>query len=208
MAFVTDKAITFRKEAKGVLSKRSFSIAVWQFIALFIFWLILSRHYQIWYILIGVAAAALITFLTNDIFSSIFQHGEREKTYIRLSILKFLRFLAYMPWLLYQIAKANIQVALIVLNPRMPIDPTLLQFNSQLKREIAQVILANSITLTPGTVTISLEKGRYIVHALVTASAQSLVEAKMQNRIGNIFMEEKEQPPTVAWSHSIEELTQ
>ena len=68
-------------------------------------------------------------------------------------LLSFWRFLAYMPWLLYQIIKANIQVASIVLNHKMPIDPVFLQFNSQLKRKVAQVILATSITLTPGTVT-------------------------------------------------------
>jgi len=147
-----------------MLTQRNLSIAVWQFIALFTFWLILSGHYQTKYILIGVASAALVTFLTNDIFSSIFRHDKRERNDIRLSIFKLLRFLAYMPWLLYQIVKANIQVAFIVLNPRMPIDPALLQFSTQLKREIAQVILANSITLTPGTLSVDIDEEQGVLY--------------------------------------------
>ena len=129
-----------------------------------------------------------------------------RKRAVRLAFLKFLRFLAYMPWLLYQIIKANIQVASIVLNPKMPIDPVFLQFNTQLKRKVAQVILATSITLTPGTVTMILENGRYTVHALVPGSAGDLVEANMQNKVGAIFMEKKEPPPDVRWAHSLEEL--
>ena len=202
------KSITFRRETEGILAQRSLGIAVWLFIALFAFWLILSGHYQTKYILIGIASATLVTFLNKDTFSAIFHREGREKNGGWLAFLKFLRFLAYMPWLLYQIIKANIEVASLVINPRMPIDPALLQFSTQLKREIAQVILANSITLTPGTVTVSLEDGRYLVHALVSTSAQGLVEAKMQNKVGEIFMEEKEQPPIVLWAHSLEELAQ
>jgi multicomponent Na+:H+ antiporter subunit E len=148
----------------------------------------------------------LVTFLTHDIFSAIFHHEETDEDSIQLAVLKFLRFLAYMPWLLYQIIKANIQVASIVLNPKMPIDPAFLQFSTRMKRTVAQVILATSITLTPGTVVVRLEDGRYTVHALVPGSAGDLVEANMQNKVGEIFMEEKEPPPEVRWAHSLEEL--
>jgi multicomponent Na+:H+ antiporter subunit E len=182
------------------------TIAASEFIALFVMWLILSGHYQLEYILLGVASAALVTFLTNDTFFTIFHNEDTEKRERLAGFFKFLRFLAYMPWLLYQIIKANIQVASIVLNPKMPIDPALLQFNTAIKRKVAQVILANSITLTPGTVTMILENGRYTVHALVPRAAGDLVEAKMQNKVGGIFMEEKEPPPEVRWAHSLEEL--
>ncbi|OGO24851.1 MAG: hypothetical protein A2144_04065 [Chloroflexi bacterium RBG_16_50_9] len=180
--------------------------AVSEFVALLIMWLILSGHFQVKYILLGVASACLITFLTHDTFIAIFHNEIIEKKSLWLAFAKFLRFLAYMPWLLYQIIKANIQVASIVLNPRMPIDPAFLQFKTQLNRKVAQVILATSITLTPGTITVRLEDGRYIIHALIPGSAGDLVEARMQNKVGAIFMEKKEPPPEVHWAHSIEEL--
>lgn len=198
----------YQKATKRYWHKRLASIAL-QFITLFVLWLILSGRYQAKYILLGVLSAGLVTFLTSDIFCSIFYHDEAEKAGAGFTFLEFLRFLAYMPWLLYQIIKANIQVASIVLHPRLPIDPALLQFSTQLEREIAQVILANSITLTPGTVTISLDDRRYIIHALVPASAQDLIEGKMQNKVGAIFREEKEeQPPTTLWAYSFKELEQ
>lgn len=193
-------------KAKPLVRLGKISGIILQFGALFLFWLILSGHYTLKYILFGVASAALVTFLTHDIFSDIFRSKDIKADSVRLDVLKFLRFLAYMPWLLYQIIKANIQVASIVLNPKMPIDPAILQFSTTMKRKVAQVILATSITLTPGTVVILLEEGRYTVHALIPGSAGDLVEAKMQNKVGAIFSEKKEQPPDTLWAHSIEEL--
>lgn len=197
-----------RRKVKARYGLRIMSEIVLQFGALFIFWLILSGHFNLKYILLGVASAALVTLLSNDIFSAIFHYEEIEEVSSPPAALKLLRFLAYMPWLLFKIIKANIQVAGIVLNPRMPIDPAILQFNTTMRRKVAQVILANSITLTPGTVTISLDEGRYTVHALAPGSVQDLVEAKMQNKVGEIFMEKKERPPATLWAHSIRELAQ
>lgn len=194
------------QKSRNRYQRERMASAASEFVALFVFWLILSGHYQLKYILLGLVSAGLVTFLTNDILSGIFDHNDKGKAGIRLDFLKTLRFLAYMPWLLYQIIKANIQVASIVLNPKMPINPVLLQFSTQLSREVAQVILATSITLTPGTVVITLENGRYVLHALVPEAAGDLVQANMQNKVGAIFMEKEEPPPAVCWAHSIEEL--
>ena len=65
-----------------------------------------------------------------------------------------MRFLLYLPWLAYQILASNIYVAYLVLHPRMPIDPSLVEFETSLQSERALVLLAQSITLTPGTVTV------------------------------------------------------
>jgi multicomponent Na+:H+ antiporter subunit E len=77
-----------------------------------------------------------------------------------------------------------------------------------MRKGIAQVTLANSITLTPGTITVNLENGHYIVHTLKPPLAQELVEAVMQNKIARVYMEEKEQPPDIRWVYSLEELKQ
>lgn len=180
--------------------------AALQFAALLLFWLVLSGRFTPKYVIFGVVSAALVTLLTSDLVSDIFKHEGAGQTGARLAFSKSLRFLAYLPWLLYQIIKANLQVARIVLNPKMPVDPALLQFSTQLKRRVAQVILATSITLTPGTVVIHLEDGRYIVHAIEPGAAGNLIAAKMQNRVGAIFMEKPEPPPDVQWAHSFEEL--
>jgi multicomponent Na+:H+ antiporter subunit E len=81
----------------------------------------------------------------------------------------------------------------------MPIEPVLFLFKTKMRKGIAQVTLANSITLTPGTVTVNLENGKYIIHTLKPPLARELAEAKMQNKVAAIYMEEKEQPPTTRW---------
>jgi len=202
------EAILERRKVKVRHGLRTIYGIVLQFSILFTFWLILSGHFNLKYILTGVASVSLITWLDNDLFSSIFDHEEMADISGPPAVLKFLHFVRYMPWLLYQVVKANFQVAKIVLNPRMPIDPSIIRFNVRTKRKVAQVILANSITLTPGTVTISLDDGSYTVHTLVPELAQGLVEATMQNKVGEIFIEKKEQPPKILRVYSIKDLVQ
>ena len=196
------------QEAIKRYGPKRLAILILQFSILFLFWLILSGHYQAKYILMGVMAAGLVTLFTHDLFYSLFHRSGEKKTNVRLSLLQMWRFMAYLPWLFSKIIIANLQVAYLVLHPRMPIDPVLLQFKTRLKLNLAQVILANSITLTPGTVTVNLEEGKYIVHALIPSAAQEILTARMQNKIGAIFLEEKESPPDPQWRHSLEEMEQ
>jgi len=179
---------------------------VLQFVLLFAFWLLLSGHYQAKYIVIGALAAGLVTLLSNDLFYLALRYGESAEPRIQLVLLQLWRFLVYLPWLLSRIIMANIQVAYLVLHPKMPIDPGLLVFRTRMKKGIAQVTLANSITLTPGTITTSLENGRYIIHTLKRPLAGELEDATMQNKIARVYLEAKEPPPTTQWAHSLEEI--
>lgn len=181
---------------------------VLQFVILFAFWLILSGHYDAVHISIGAVAAGLVTLLTNDLFHFALSHGERVEVRSRLVLLQLWRFVAYLPWLLSRIVMANVQVAYLVLHPKMPIDPGLLVFRTRMKKSIAQVTLANSITLTPGTITTSLENGRYIIHTLQRPLAGELEDATMQNKVATVYMEEKEPPPATQWVHSLGEVEQ
>ncbi len=186
---------------------RLFSIIL-QFVVLFAFWLLLSGRYQAKYIIIGAISAALVTFLTNDLFYFALQRNELPGIKARQVLLQIWRFLLYLPWLLLQIILANVQVAYLVLHPRMPIEPGLLLFRTKMRKGIAQVTLANSITLTPGTITASLEEGNYIIHNLKPPLASSLVEGTMQNRVAHVYLEEEEPKPETRWVHSLEELEQ
>lgn len=115
-------------------------------------------------------------------------------------------FLRYVIWMLYSITRANVQVARIVLHPAMPIDPLLLEFRADFQRSGALALLANSITLTPGTVTIDLQQRRYVVHALVPATAEAILRGEVQARVGAVFSEAPQGSPAVRWSRRIEEL--
>lgn len=185
--------------------KRLFSLVL-QFIVLFIFWLILSGHFEIKYVLFGAASAGLVTYLTNDFFYAVLRYGEQAELRVRPVLLQIWRFLLYLPWLLSRIIMANVQVALLVLNPKMPIEPALFLFQTGMRKGISRVTLANSITLTPGTITVDLQKNNYIIHTLKPALAQELVEAIMQNKITRVFLEEEDPVPDVKWVYSLPEL--
>lgn len=168
------------QKAANRYRRERLTIAVSEFIVLFVFWVILSGRFQVKYIVLGILSAGLVTFLTHDLVCSVFQHKE-EKNSSRF-FLQIWRFLLYLPWLLSRIVVANLQVAYLVLHPRMPIAPALLQFRTRLQKNLAQVIVANSITLTPGTITVSLKNGKYVVHALVPSSASDITEATPGNK--------------------------
>lgn len=187
--------------------KRLISVVL-QFVLLFAFWLILSGRFEAKYIVIGALSAGLVTFLTNDLFHYALSYGERVEAKTRLVFLQLWRFLAYLPWLLSRIIMANVQVAYLVLHPKMPIDPGLLVFRTRMKKGIAQVTLANSITLTPGTITTSLENGQYIIHTLKRPLAGELEDATMQNKIATVYLEKRELPPATQWVHSLKEIEQ
>ena len=94
--------------------------------------------------------------------------------------------LAYFPWLMWEIVKSNIDVARRVLSPSLPISPRVIEVRASQKTSAGRVIYANSITLTPGTVTIDLEDDVLRVHALTESSAASLTAGKMDRRVSEM----------------------
>jgi multicomponent Na+:H+ antiporter subunit E len=173
--------------------------AVIEFLVLFVFWLILSGKYEWKYIIIGIFAAGLVTIMTSD-----FLYSGKNDIYSQQGNLFYVIsclwcWCAYIPWLVKEIVLASVHVAALVLNPKMPINPTLVRFKTQMKQEISLVTLANSITLTPGTITVDLKHNTYLVHALDPDSAGSLESGAMQNRIAHVFGEKSEPPPDMIW---------
>jgi multicomponent Na+:H+ antiporter subunit E len=92
----------------------------------------------------------------------------------------------YLPWLLWQIVLANLDVARRILDPRLPIQPHLLRLPAGQRSELGRVIYANSITLTPGTVTVTIEGGAFTVHALSRAAAEDLRGGEMDRRVREV----------------------
>jgi multicomponent Na+:H+ antiporter subunit E len=93
------------------------------------------------------------------------------------------RVLAYIPWLLWQIFKANVHVGLRILNPKLPISPRIVKAVTSQRGDMGRVIYANSITLTPGTVSLQVEDDHILVHALTEESADGLADGDMDRRV-------------------------
>ena len=103
----------------------------------------------------------------------------------------WVRFIKYIPWLLYQIFVANLHLMYLTFHPRMMelIDPKIIKFKSRLKGDLSLVTFANSITLTPGTITVYVSiDGDFKVHAIDKKSSEGL-PGEMEDRIIRVFGE-------------------
>ncbi|HSS64599.1 MAG TPA: Na+/H+ antiporter subunit E, partial [Gammaproteobacteria bacterium] len=91
--------------------------------------------------------------------------------------------LRYIGWLTLEVIKSNLDVARRILSPRLPISPTVVWVPASQKTELGRVIFANSITLTPGTVSIDVQEGEIEVHALSKEGADALLKGEMNRRV-------------------------
>ncbi len=94
-----------------------------------------------------------------------------------------LRLFGFWAWLAGEIVKSSLEVARIVLSPRMRIDPQVVALDAVDLEPVDQALLGNSITLTPGTLTLDVHEGRLLVHALTPEGAQSALDGEMKRRV-------------------------
>jgi multicomponent Na+:H+ antiporter subunit E len=97
------------------------------------------------------------------------------------------RMALYVPYLLWEIAKANLQIAYVVLHPDLPIDPEMVEFDAAVWSELPVATLANSITLTPGTLTVDVTRQHFTVHALTTGSREGLLAGGLERAVRFVF---------------------
>ena len=98
-------------------------------------------------------------------------------------LLIFARMIGYIPWIAWEIVKSNIDVARRIWQPQMPISPTIVTVKATQETALGLVIHANSITLTPGTLSIDVEPGEIEVHALSAESVADLHNGEMDRRV-------------------------
>ena len=153
---------------------------IYTFLIMFAFWILLSGRFDLFHLTLGVLSSALVSFLSTDILM------RDNRKHDRLGIT--FRFICYIPWLLSQIVLSTLHVTYLALHPKMTerIDPTIVTFKTKLQTTIAQVALANSITLTPGTITIRIEDGVFYVHAISRKAAAGL-PGEMEDRLARVF---------------------
>jgi multicomponent Na+:H+ antiporter subunit E len=93
----------------------------------------------------------------------------------------------YVPFLLWEIAKANLQVAYVVLHPDLPIDPKMVEFDAAVWSSLPVATLANSITLTPGTLTVDVARRHFTVHTLTDDSRTDLLAGGLERAVRFVF---------------------
>jgi multicomponent Na+:H+ antiporter subunit E len=144
--------------------------------ALFLFWLALSGHYTPF--LIG---AGLIVSLAIAAFGLRMGYADQEGHPVDF----LLRGLLYWPWLLVEIAKSAFGVARIIVDPKLPIGPRLIRTKASQRTTVGIATYANSITLTPGTITVEVNRRdhEFLVHALTASGAAGVEEGGMDRRV-------------------------
>ena len=140
---------------------------------LFIFWLILSGHYTPFLLVIGIISCVFIVILV-----------------VKMEILddealpiKFLfPAIKYWPWLFGQIIQSALNVAKIIINPNLPITPTMIKIKPLQETDVGVVTFANSITLTPGTISVEIDNDNILVHAITRDNAFDLEQGVMNEK--------------------------
>lgn len=151
-------------------------------------WLAFSGKLDALHLAYGVFSVALVTVSTHNLLEPV----HREDSGGGLAQIHWPTALTYPFWLLWQILVANIDVAKLVLSPRMAIDPVLVQLDTPMTGPMSHAALGNSITLTPGTITLEADRGRFVVHALHRDSSAGL--QPMERRVARTFGESQDGP--------------
>ena len=150
-------------------------------------WILFSGKFDLFHLSLGIFSCLIVTAISSDLLFK--EHQKKFGSRIG----ELFRFISYCGWLLYQIFLANLHVVGLAVSPRkmeQSLDPYIFTFTTSLQTEFAKFVLANSITLTPGTVTIRVQKNTFIVHAISRKAAGDLPEdemSQMEKRVACVF---------------------
>ena len=139
-----------------------------------LFWLMLSGHYTPLLLAFGAVSVGLVVWLAQRMdvvdHESVPVHLTRQAA-------------TFWPWLLVEIVKSNIDVVRRVLDPRLPIERSIIRVPTGDMSPLRETIYANAITLTPGTVSLDVGDGEVVVHALSRKAADAVKEGEMARRV-------------------------
>jgi multicomponent Na+:H+ antiporter subunit E len=147
-------------------------------VVLYAFWLLLSGHFSAFLLLAGAGCAVAVVIVARRM--DVVDH-EGHPIHLGLRAL-----LSYWPWLLKEIVKSGWDVSRRILDPRLPVSPALARFRPSQATALGLVIHANSITLTPGTISVEVTAGEFLVHALTQEGATGLAGSEMDRRVAEL----------------------
>ncbi len=146
-------------------------------LVLYVFWLLLSGLFTPFLLTAGAGCALVVVLLSRRM-----KIIDREGHPIQM----LAAVLFYWPWLIKEIAKSAWDVTRIIIDPRLPISPTMVRFKPTQKTQGGLATHANSITLTPGTITVEATREEFLVHGLTRAGAQATIDSEMDRRVSRV----------------------
>ena len=179
-------------EKQGVLNNNNIVVSTLvhklaMFVVLFGFWMVLSGRTETKFIVYWLITEIVTTWVTYPLLLVPNKDGSKRYFVFGVSIPKFIM---YFFWLMWQLVLANIDVLLATTAQELDIDPKVVRFYFRADNPMASVVLANSITLTPGTVTINVtDDGLYEIHALTKGAAAGVLDGSMQKKVADLYGE-------------------
>ena len=156
-------------------------------LVLFAFWMVLSGRTETKFVVYGILTAVVTTWVTYPLLLVPNKDGSKKYYVFGFSIPKMIM---YFFWLMWQLVLANIDVLLATTGQELNIDPKVVRFRFRADNPMASGILANSITLTPGTVTMNVtDDGVYEIHALTVGAAAGVLDGGMQKKVADLYGE-------------------
>lgn len=153
------------------------------YVLFFLAWIIFNGQFTLEIAILGVAVATVMfAFMCKFMDYSI----KKELNVYKKSIW----FFAYIVLLLREIVKANLEIVPRILTIEEEMEPVIVKFKTNLKSDFTRMLLANSITLTPGTITVSLEEDEYTIHCLDTSLAEGLENSDFEKALMKLDEEE------------------
>ena len=151
---------------------------------IFLFWLAYTSSLAKNEVITGLIVSLIVAFFTYESFTRVNSENNIVK--------RFLSFLKYLPIFIFEMIKADIDVAKRVINPSLPINPGIVAIKTDLKSDQAKMLLANSITLTPGTLTVDITDDTLYVHWIDVESEKpqlqkNIIASKFENLIKGVF---------------------
>ncbi len=144
----------------------------------FLIWILLSESVNLFHVGLGLLAAFGVAWFNTD------------RSVSRFAILR-LRIVWYFLWLVGRILQSGFHLSVLILHPALPIDPKLIRYRTKLREEAGIVLLGNSITLTPGTITAELNSQDMVVHAMDDKSAHDVTSLRLEQQIADLFGEKE-----------------
>ncbi len=163
-----------------LVGKATFDRVFGLFSISYVFYLILGDPTYWFDLITGAVVAGIVSLTLAQITFTTAPH--RIKSPVRV-----LRFALYVPYLIYEIVKANLLISVVILRPSMPIDPKLTQVNARVRSGLPLLALANSITLTPGTLTVRANDQRLLIHTLIADAREDLFDGRLERAIRFVF---------------------
>lgn len=153
------------------------------FFFLLINWIVLSGKFDVFHLGLGVVSCLTITWLSQDLLFK--DRGKDGRT----RLIEGWMFLKYVPWITWEVVKANLHVFKLAMTRRgyEEMAPRVVTFNTYLKTDFAKFVLANSITLTPGTITMLIRGEVFHIHTMSQFLEDDLLTGAIERKVAEVF---------------------